>query len=62
MLLARLGFVHGSFSKKVSSMGRKIEDMQKLAEKRGGKCLSTEYAYTKLEWECDEGHTWLMTE
>lgn len=38
----------------------KIEDMQSLAEQRGGKCLSTKYINidTKLEWECDKGHTW----
>ncbi|PKP58873.1 MAG: hypothetical protein CVT88_06570 [Candidatus Altiarchaeales archaeon HGW-Altiarchaeales-1] len=37
-----------------------IEDMQKLAESKRGKCLSTEYvnALTKLKWMCKEGHTW----
>jgi hypothetical protein len=37
-----------------------IEEMQELAAKRGGKCLSKEYvnAYTELLWECSEGHTW----
>jgi len=37
-----------------------IEDMQRLAEKRGGKCLSTIYInnHTKLKLECNEGHTW----
>jgi len=36
------------------------EDTQKLAKKRGGKCLSNEYVnnHTKLEWECVEGHQW----
>ena len=31
-----------------------IEKMQKLAEARGGKCLSTEYinSYSKLRWKC----------
>ena len=39
-----------------------IEEMHKLAEERGGKCLSDEYinANTKLEWECKEGHKWKM--
>jgi len=38
-----------------------IDDMQKIAEKRGGKCLSTIYKnnQTKLEWECSKGHKWL---
>lgn len=35
-----------------------IEQMYKLGKGRGGKCLSKEYIndYTKLEWECNEGH------
>ncbi len=38
----------------------KIRAMQKLAEKRGGKCLSNFYVNnnTKLHWECAKGHTW----
>jgi hypothetical protein len=37
-----------------------IEDMQKLAEKKGGKCLSENYVNidTKLLWECEIGHQW----
>ena len=37
-----------------------IEDVQRLAEARGGRCLSTEYVNnnTHLEWECSEGHKW----
>ena len=37
-----------------------IEDMQRLAGKRGGKCLSDTYgnARSKLLWECREGHRW----
>jgi len=40
-----------------------IEDMQKLAEKKGGKCLSEKYisATTKLRWQCKEGHVWETT-
>lgn len=37
-----------------------IEDMQSAAEFRGGKCLSESMnkgdLYTKLEWECHDGH------
>ncbi len=34
--------------------------MQKLAESRGGKCLSKEYVNTKRKiiWQCGNGHTW----
>jgi len=37
-----------------------IEDMQKVAELRRGKCLSTEYVNnnTKLRWQCEYGHVW----
>jgi bacterioferritin-associated ferredoxin len=37
-----------------------IEDMQIVAAKRGGKCLSDSYKNncTKLTWECSEGHQW----
>jgi len=40
-----------------------IEICQKHAESKKGKCLSTEYtnAHTKLEWECEEKHTWFAT-
>lgn len=38
-----------------------LSDMQKAAEFRGGKCLSTEMAkgdlHTPLEWQCQFGHT-----
>lgn len=35
-----------------------IEEMNELAAKNGGKCLSNEYinSQTKLRWECKEGH------
>lgn len=37
-----------------------IEDMQKLAQNRKGKCLSKEYINnrTKLKWKCEKGHVW----
>lgn len=37
-----------------------IEDMQRLAESRSGKCLSSKYrsARDKLKWQCKQGHTW----
>jgi len=40
-----------------------IEICQEHAESKKGKCLSTEYinVHTKLEWECEERHTWFAT-
>ncbi len=37
-----------------------INDMQELADQRGGKCLSKVYInnHTKLEWRCNKGHQW----
>lgn len=37
-----------------------IDDARRVAESKGGKCLSTEYknARTSLLWECAEGHQW----
>ena len=37
-----------------------IEDMKKIAESKGGKCLSERYINldTKLEWQCEKGHLW----
>ena len=34
--------------------------MKKIAEERGGKCLSSKYisSFVKLTWQCDKGHTW----
>ncbi len=40
-----------------------IEDMQKIAESRGGKCLSKEYngSGNNLRWRCEKGHEWEAT-
>ena len=37
-----------------------LEEMQNLAEERGGKCLSDTYVNkrTNLTWQCDQGHIW----
>jgi hypothetical protein len=37
-----------------------LEEMQELAETRGGKCLSTEYLGNKIKllWQCAAGHQW----
>ena len=38
-----------------------MEDMQTLAEQRGGECLSEEYRGLKhpLRWRCANGHEWM---
>ena len=40
-----------------------IQDMQKLAKKRGGLCLSKKYiaGRLKLTWQCKKGHIWQAT-
>ncbi len=40
-----------------------IKDMQKIAEKRGGKCISDKYVNSKtnLLWECSCGYQWKAT-
>ena len=37
-----------------------IEEMNALAQAKGGKCLSNEYvnSHTTMEWECKQGHRW----
>ena len=37
-----------------------LEEMKRLAERRGGKCLSERYvnSETKLTWQCGQGHQW----
>jgi hypothetical protein len=37
-----------------------IEEMEMLARKNGGKCLSKTYvnSLVKLKWKCDKGHMW----
>ena len=41
-------------------MRKTIEDMQALAQGRGGRCLSSTYTNmdTKLRWRCALGHRW----
>lgn len=53
----------GHWCKRCNALERQTAQkqiMDILAKKRGGKCLSTAYvnSYTKLEWECQEGHKW----
>lgn len=40
-----------------------IQHMHRLAETRGGRCVSDVYvsALSKLTWECAKGHRWMAT-
>ena len=40
-----------------------LEDMQKIANERGGQCLSEKYfnSKTKLKWRCKKEHEWEAT-
>jgi hypothetical protein len=40
-----------------------IEEMQVIARNKNGYCLSNKYinSQTKLEWRCNEDHTWNTT-
>ena len=42
---------------------RNIDEMRVIGKERGGKCLSVEYIndFSKLEWECCEGHRFLTS-
>ena len=39
---------------------RTIEQMQQIAQERGGQCLSLKYVnnHSRLRWECSKKHTW----
>jgi hypothetical protein len=41
----------------------RLEKLQRIAAKKGGKCLSKKYINlaTKLKWQCSEGHRWETT-
>ena len=54
---------YGRWCPKCMGMGWTIKDMQALAKKRGGKCLSKKYvsSRTKLRWQCAQGHAWPAT-
>lgn len=50
----------GSWCPRCTGRVKTIEDMQKLAQSKGGKCLSEVYINnsTKLTWQCNKGHKW----
>jgi hypothetical protein len=50
-------------ARRASAQSLTIKQMQILAEKHDGVCLSTVYvnSYTKLRWRCVEGHEWEAT-
>jgi len=51
----------GAWCKKCADTKLTIEEMQKIAAERAGRCLSPVYvnARTYLEWECNKGHHWI---
>jgi hypothetical protein len=56
----------GSWCAECSRIKRRkysIEDMQKLAQKYGGECLSNDYinSKSKLIWKCEKGHVFEST-
>ena len=53
--------LHGSWCPKCSGLERlTLQQMQEIAKKRGGECLSTEYSNNMehLKWRCKFGHFW----
>lgn len=40
-----------------------LNDLQKVAKRRGGKCLSADYfhIHSKYKWQCSKGHEWDAT-
>ncbi len=51
----------GSWCPRCKKVARKsIDDMKRLAEARGGECLSTSYknSTSSLKWKCGYGHIW----
>ncbi len=53
----------GSWCPYCSGKHQSIKDMEEIAAKRNGKCLSSHFdkAKTKLLWECNKGHQWYAT-
>ena len=41
-----------------------IQEMQEIADERGGECISTNYknTKTKLKWKCAKGHTCVVVQ
>ena len=54
--------IHGQWCPQCANEARRdsIENMHKIAQARGGRCLSTVYFRNtdKLTWECHHGHVW----
>ena len=52
-----------AIKKRAASHRGTIEEMQKIAASRRGKCLSKEYvnAHKKLRWQCRKEHEWDAT-
>jgi len=56
-----ISIIRGSWCPECSGSKKKnVKDMQTLAKKQGGKCLSNKYISNKakLKWKCIRGHVW----
>lgn len=53
----------GTWCPTCAGRNKTIDEMQKLAVKKGGKCLSEKYVLVKekLLWSCKDGHQWKAT-
>lgn len=49
--------------KDAAEVTMRLDEVNLVAEQRGGRCLSRHYvnALTKLEWQCAHGHRWQAT-
>ena len=53
----------GSWCPKCAGRGIRIKDLQEIAARRGGCCLSPDYlgSHSRHLWRCDKGHEWQAT-
>ena len=53
----------GSWCPYCLGKGKTIDDMKRVALKKGGDCVSQNYLgmHNKLNWKCSEGHIWKAT-
>lgn len=62
----KLNLISHKFNRKINHLSfdvfspKQLEEMQRIAMKKGGKCLSDIYvnAHTKLKWKCSKEHIW----
>jgi hypothetical protein len=54
---------HGQWCPICSDQRKNIKDCQRIAEEKGGRCLSNNYvnAFSNLQWKCNNNHIWNAT-